>query len=213
MYAMGITNQAVASFTSTSYTIATDTTLPFRVRFAPPETGSWKVQLSLYINDTLAPGNSFYSGSFNVKFHHQPRRCRYRPCPYSIFCISKQPASLYIPIGQSIFWCSWTDPHLYALGEPQKLATRLAEGDANHLAYAWQRQYIRGLANMGGNYMAIGTVPWSYGLEWGSQLANITSINHTASVICDYRQDAAYELDSTPCALRKQRNIHCSYLL
>jgi hypothetical protein len=173
----------------TQYQFGIDQHFPFRIRIAPPEAGEYSVAIYLYINGSLAPGNQPFVANFNVQPTNNPGDIIVNQnCAWRLGYSNSSYDELFIPIGQDIPLADPNDPNTGGKGAD-------ANGNPTDTAYIWQRNYMRNLALHGGNYLRVFMTPGCGGIECFAQ--GTPSNTSVQPVICDYNQDACYEMDST----------------
>ena len=155
-----------------------NTAYPFRIRFAPPETGTWKVKISYYLNSVLQAGE--FIGHFEVTASSNPGHLVLNS-PNNDYFLKFNNGTHFFGVGQSI---GYVDDHCVY--------------DARPSDYATYRSYFSDLAANSGNYARIRLNPWDFDFEIPDKIEFYT--NHTKNLswyVNNYEngQDKAWELD------------------
>lgn len=131
--------------TSDSYIPNSNTPFPFRIRFAPPEIGTWTVKISYYLNSVKQSGE--FIGTFEVVSSNNPGHLVLNS-PNNDYFLKFNNGSHFFGVGQSI---GFVDDH--------------CAYDAKPSDYDTYRGYFTNLANNSGNYARIRLNPWDFDFE------------------------------------------------
>lgn len=126
----------------------------YRVRFAPPEVGSWGINIKVYVNGVLLETAYRY---FNVFNSQNPGHLKM--ANGNLLKLQHENGKMFFGVGQNI---------PFAMGLNNNPCIDMTYGScACHDAYERQRSWINDLANNGGNFTRIRIDAESNPVEWG----------------------------------------------
>lgn len=153
---------------------------PFRIRFAPPETGTWVCEVKVFINDNPIPTFTFDSFSFEAINQGNPG--------YLKVGISKRFFTLgnetYVPLGPNF---GWPETHINLDNDDYQILRNgtVGNGEAHRRFMAPLQTYLNyethlnELGAAGGNHFRLIMVPWSLDIEF-EKLGNYYDRQHIA---------------------------------